>query len=353
MRKVFKNALINGAITDFITENGKFLKIGKTEESGTDLKGLKVYPGLIDIHTHGCMGLDTMDANLKDMPYFYAKSGVTAYLPTTMTASFEAIKKITDTDTSALKGAEILGFHLEGPYIAEKYKGAQNEKYIQKPDLESFKKFKNVKMVTIAPELEGSLEFIKNCECVVSLGHTGADYEIAIKAIDAGAVCLTHTFNAMPPIHHRNPALIGAASDKNIYAQVICDGLHIHPAAIRMLYKIFGSDKMVLISDSMRATGLSDGCYDLGGQEVFVKDNSARLADGTLAGSISTLLNCVKCAVKFGISEIEAFKMASYTPAKLLNVNKGLIESGFDADFIVLDDDLNLVKTFVGGKEIE
>lgn len=354
MRKIYKNALIDGTVTDITVEDGKFLSLEKTPNDGLDLCGKKVYPGLIDIHTHGCMGADTMDNELENMPSYYAKEGVTSYLPTTMTASMDALKKITDTDTSKLKGAKVLGFHLEGPFIADKFKGAQNGKYIQNPNLEEFNKLKNVKMVTIAPELDGSMEFIKNCNCCVSLGHTGADYETALAAIDAGAACLTHTFNAMPPLHHRNPSVIGAASDRNIYAQVICDGLHIHPSAIRILYKIFGADRMVLISDSMRATGLSDGKYDLGGQEVTVKNNSARLSDGTLAGSISTLLNCVRCAVKFGICEKDAFKMASETPANLLGEkNLGKIEVGCDADFIVLDGELNILKTVINGEIFE
>lgn len=351
MRKIYKNALIDGTVTDITVEDGKFLSLEKTPNDGLDLCGKKVYPGLIDIHTHGCMGADTMDNELENMPSYYAKEGVTSYLPTTMTASMDVLKKITDTDTSKLKGAKVLGFHLEGPFIADKFKGAQNGKYIQNPNLEEFNKLKNVKMVTIAPELDGSMEFIRNCNCCVSLGHTGADYETALAAIDAGAACLTHTFNAMPPLHHRSPSVIGAASDRNIYAQVICDGLHIHPSAIRILYKIFGADRMVLISDSMRATGLSDGKYDLGGQEVTVKNSSARLSDGTLAGSISTLLNCVRCAVKFGICEKDAFKMASETPANLLGEKKlGKIEVGCDADFIVLDGELNILKTVINGE---
>lgn len=350
MKKIYKNALIDGVITDITVENGKFLSFSKTSENGTDLKGSKVYAGLIDIHTHGCMGADTMDGKLYDMPSYYANEGVTSYLPTTMTASMDVLKKITASDITGLKGAKILGFHLEGPFISKEFKGAQNGKFIQNPNLEEFKKLKNIKMVTIAPELEGSVEFIKKCGCTVSIGHTGADYETALAAIDAGAACLTHTFNAMPPLHHRNPSVIGAASDRGIYAQAICDGLHIHPSAIRILYKIFGADKMVLISDSMRATGLCDGIYDLGGQNITVKDNSARLSDGTLAGSISTLLNCVRCAVKFGICEKDAFKMASETPAELLGVQLGKIKIGYDADFIVLDNNLNLLKTVINGE---
>lgn len=353
MKRVFKNALTDGILTDITVENGKIISMDKTASDGEELGGMKVLPGLIDIHTHGCLGDDAMDSGFEKITAFHAKNGVTSFLPTTMTASAEALKKITSADISKTNGANILGFHLEGPYISHKYKGAQNGRYIQAPNPKDFKELKNVKMVTLAPELEGSMEFIKSCGCIVSLGHTDADYETALKAIDAGALCLTHTFNAMPPLHHRNPSVIGAASDKNIYAQVICDGLHIHPSAIRILYKIFGAERMILISDSMRAAGLGDGCYDLGGQQVFVKNGEARLADGTLAGSVTTLLGCVKCAVKFGIPEKDAVRMASQTPSELLGIKKGKLAPGYDADFIVTDSELNVIKTVIGGKSFD
>lgn len=352
MRMVYKNARINDGLADIVIDDGKFSYIGKVEEDGIELGGNKVFAGLIDVHTHGCIGYDAMDMNyLQEMSVFHASQGVTAWLPTTMTASIDTLKKVTDVDICNIDGANVLGFHLEGPYIAKEYKGAQNGKYIQNPDVKKFSELKNVKMVTVAPELDGAMEFIQKCGCVVSIGHTGADYDTAIKAIEAGANCLTHTFNAMPPIHHRKPAVIGAAVEKNIYAQVICDGLHIHHSIILLLYKLFGSDRMILISDSMRAAGLPDGEYELGGQAVFVKNKEARLSDGTLAGSVCTLLGCVKNAIEFGISEADAFKMASETPAQLLGINKGKIKVGYDADFIVLDNKLNILTTVIGGRE--
>ena len=351
MKTVYKNALINGKLVDLVTENGKFTYIGKTELDGIDLGGEKVLPGLIDIHTHGCGGDDTMDlGKLGKMAKFHAEHGVTSWLPTTMTASFESLKAVSETDISSIDGAEILGFHFEGPYIAEKYKGAQNPEFIQPPSLEDYRQFKNVKMITIAPELEGSMEFIKNCDCIVALGHTEADFDTTIDAIKAGANCLTHTFNAMPPLHHRNPGVIGAAVQEHIYAQVICDGLHIHPSVVNILYKLFGADRMVIISDSIRATGLSDGEYDLGGLNVTVRGIEARLSDGTVAGSVTPLFEGVKKAISFGIPEDDAVKMASETPATLLGVKKGKIAEGYDADFIVVDKDFNLLKTVIAGK---
>lgn len=352
---LLKNALLNNNIVDIEISGKKINAVGKIDNfSGEiiDLKGLSVYPGLIDVHAHGCMGYDTMDAKyLLEMSLYQAKNGITSWLPTTMTMPFEDIKRVTDEDIEKIDGAEIPGFHLEGPYIAKEYKGAQNEEYIKNPDLEEIKQCKNVLMITLAPELEGSGKFIKECGCTVSLGHTAADYETGISAFNAGAKCLTHTFNAMPPFHHRNPSVIGAAIDEDAYVQVICDGFHLHRSAVIALYRIFGSERVVLISDSVRATGIDDGEYEFGGQKIIVKNKTAKLPDGTIAGSTTNLFGCVKKAVEFGISKSEAFKMASYTPARLLGLeSKGQIKAGSDADIIAVDDNLNLILSMAGGK---
>ena len=187
---------------------------------------------------------------------------------------------------------------------------------------------------------------------MVCLGHTDADYETAMRAARAGARCLTHTFNAMPPLHHRQPSLLGAAFDSDMYAQVICDGKHIHPSAIRILYKLFGADRMVLISDSMRATGLADGDYEFGGLTITVKDKTARTQDGALAGSTSTLFECVRCAIEFGIPEKDAFKMASEIPARLMGLNRGVIVTGRDCDLIILNDNNEVDTVIIGGRII-
>lgn len=347
---ILKNCLVDGNITDITVENGKITEVAKTDRDGEDMGGMRVYPGLVDIHTHGMIGYDTMDGDkLSEMSEYLLKNGITSWLPTTMTVAFDDIARVVNA-TIPQKGANILGFHMEGPYISPKHKGAQNEKYIKNPSVEEFSKLKNVKMVTIAPELSGSLDFIKKCGAVVSLGHTDCTYDEAIAAIDAGAMCLTHTFNAMPPLHHRAPAAIGAAFDKRAYAQVICDGLHIHPSVIRILYRLFGKERMVLISDSMRATGMPDGKYEFGGQEITVENHIARAPDGAIAGSTSTLMTCVKKAIEFGIPESDAFYMASRTPCELMGFNKGKIEKGYDADLIVLDDKLELSATVLGGR---
>ena len=207
-------------------------------------------------------------------------------------------------------------------------------------------------MVTIAPESEGSAEFIRAVtpECIVSIGHTDCTYETALEAIENGASCLTHTYNAMPPFHHRNPGPIGAAFEKHIYAQIICDGFHISKPVVLATYKMFGADRMVLISDSIRSAGLPDGEYESGGLKVFLKDGAARLADGTIAGSSATLLDCVKKAVEFGIPLDDAVRMASRTPAELLGVKKGRIEPGYDADLLITDRELNIKTVITAGK---
>lgn len=349
---VLKNCKVSGNLTDIEISDGKISKIGVSNLDGTDLKGKKVYPGLIDIHTHGLFGYDTMDGDkLSEMSKHLIKYGVTSYLPTTMTMDLKDIKKAISAEIPQ-NGSEVLGFHLEGPYISEKFKGSQNSKYIKNPDQNDFSEFNNIKMITLAPELPGSKEFIRNSDAIISIGHTDCNYERAVSAIESGAKCLTHTFNAMPPLNHREPGPIGAAFSKNIFIQVICDGVHIHPAVIKMLYKLFGKERMILISDSMRAAGLTDGKYTFGGQEITVTNGIARTSYGAIAGSTSTLLDCVKKAVSFSIPESDAFYMATKTPAALLNLNKGIIKVGFDADLIVLDDNLNLTSVIKNGKAV-
>ena len=347
---IFKNAVLGGVSADIKTENGRITEICSIAEDGIDLGGLEVIPGLIDIHTHGCAGYDTMDGDrLCEMSQVLAKCGVTSWLPTTMTEGIDDIRRVVNADIPKTDGAEVIGFHMEGPYISPKYKGAQNEKYIKAPDIAEFESLKNIKMVTIAPELAGSAEFIRKCGAVVSLGHTDADYACALGAIENGAKCLTHTFNAMPPLKHREPGPIGAAIDGDAYVQVICDGLHIHKSVIKLLYRTFGADRMILISDAMRAAGMPDGEYEFGGQRITVRDGVARTEDGAIAGSTSNLMQCVKKAIEFGIPKSDSIRMATETPAALMGLNKGKVAVGYDADFIAVDEDLNVKRVIVGG----
>ena len=349
---ILKNVIFEGKQTDITTDNGRITAIAPASGSGegVDCTGLRAIPGLVDIHAHGCVGRDTMDGTFEEMCAFLAKNGTTSWLPTTMTQSYEAIKAVTEGNTK-VPGTRILGFHMEGPYINAKKKGAQNGKFIRNPDLAEFRSLPGMRVVTIAPELEGSEAFIRDCGAVVCIGHTDADYDTCIKAIDAGASCLTHTFNAMPGIHHRNPGPIGAALTKNIYVQAITDGLHLHPSIVMLLYKAFGPDRMVIISDSMRATGLGDGTYEFGGQDIIVKDGVARTLDGAIAGSTSTLWRCVKQAYSFGVPFEDAVKMATQTPADMIGAKeKGRIAVGADADLILLDSELEISRVMIGGE---
>ncbi len=347
---IIKNARLKDGIFDIKITDGKITDIGSFNESGDiDAKGKRVIPGLIDIHIHGFGGVDTSDIKFSELSRALALAGTTSFLPTTMTDSIDNLIKITNSPLPE-DGANIIGFHLEGPFISKKKKGAQNEAFIKNPDLNEFRKFSNAVIITIAPELEGAEEFIKNCSCHVSLGHTDCDYDTAVNAIESGADCLTHTFNAMPPLLHRAPGPIGAANEKEIYAEVICDGRHVHKAAVLSLYKMFTSDRLILISDCIRPAGLPNGEYSSGGLTVIMNDGALTLSDGTLAGGSQALLSCVKKAVEFGIDFYDAVKMASETPAKRLGLNKGRIEKGFDADLLILDDNTNVSDVIIGGK---
>ena len=352
--KLIKNVYHKGNLCDIAVEGGKIAAIeraGTLSGDGEDFGGAKVYPGLIDTHTHGCVGKDTMDADLREMSEYYLKMGVTSWYPTTMTVSEEDIIRATSVDLSKIGGANILGFHLEGPFINVKYTGAQNEKYVIAPTMELIKKCKSVKKITLAPEIDGAIDFIKECNAVVSIGHSTCDYDTAKAAFKAGASCLTHTYNCMSPLHHRAPGPIPAGAECGAYAELICDGIHVHPAMVRLLVKLYGSERIVLVSDSVRAAGLEDGIYDLGGLDITVKDGVARTKDGNLAGSTATLLHCVRCAVSFGIPEEKAFMMATANPARLMGLsNKGRLEVGCDADLIILDRDLNLIKVMLSGE---
>lgn len=347
---IIKNALLKDGIFDIYIDNGI---IAKTSSDNVilDANGRKVIPGLVDTHIHGFCGVDVSDLKLNEMSVALAKEGTTCWTPTTMTYPFNVIKEITEQSIET-DGAIIAGFHLEGPYISKKKKGAQNELNILKPDINEFNKLKNVVKITVAPEIEGCLEFIEKVNCLVSIGHTDCDYDTAIKAIECGANCLTHTFNAMPPLLHRAPGPIGAGIEKNIYAEVICDGNHISKSAVLALYKMFGADKLILISDAIRPANCPDGEYVCGGLNVIMKDGVARLEEGNLAGGSQPLLYGVKKAVEFGIDFYDAVKMASETPAKSLGLNKGKIEIGYDADLVILNDDFSVYKTIVGGKII-
>lgn len=352
-KMIYKNLILNGRKTDITTENGLIASIEKNNQPGLDLGGNEVYPGLIDIHIHGGLGRDvTYDGDaIEKLSKYLGENGITAWYPTTVTEAMEKIQNATEQKTD-FPGAQVLGFHTEGPYIART--GAMKSEYAKNPDLEEFKKLKNVKLLTVAPELPGVNEFIKNCEATVCLGHTACDYETAVKAIRSGAKCLTHTFNVMPPFLHREPSLIGAAITEDCYVQVISDGVHLHKAAVIALYRIFGPERMILISDAMAPMGTKeDTVYEMNGKKMYVKNGVAYTDDGRLYGSASNLFSCVKTAISFGIPKEDAFKMASYTPAKLMGLSMGEIKPGNAADFIVINEKTELLHTVIRGEMVK
>ena len=347
---VLKKVLLDGRSVDIKIEDGKITAIADELGSGDErYAGKTVRAGLIDIHTHGCMGYDTMDCDMQVMAEYYLKNGITTFYPTTMTMSRERIIEATKQKTDFERGANVPGFHMEGPFINEKTKGAQSAEHIIAPSMELFSACERVKRVSLAPEIEGSLEFIRNCPAQCSIGHTDCDYDTARAAIEAGATSLTHTFNCMPGMHHRKPGPIPAGAEGGIYAELISDGVHINPAMVRLLVSLYGTDRVILISDSMRAAGLADGKYDLGGQMMTVTGGVAYTDGGNLAGSTTNLFECVRRAISFGIPADDAYRMASENPARLMGLNKGRVAVGLDADLIFVDGEQNLVGVMKGG----
>ncbi|MCC8150485.1 MAG: N-acetylglucosamine-6-phosphate deacetylase [Lachnospiraceae bacterium] len=322
-----------------------------------DASGKYVIPGLIDIHSHGAVNADASDGDAEGIPRmaaFYASRGVTSWCPTTMTlpeqellGAMRAIRSYAEQENT-LDGlyASCLGVHLEGPFLSAEKKGAQAGEHLRKPDMEMLRRLHDasggrVRMVTVAPEEDADFSFIREASrlCTVSLGHSAADYETAAGAFAAGASHVTHLFNGMNGLHHRNPGIIGAACEAGATVELICDGLHIHPAVIRMAERLFPGN-ITLISDSMRCAGMPDGEYTLGGQAVFVNDRKATLADGTLAGSSITLADAVRNVIRFGLPAEQAVRYATSVPAAVIGADAclGTIAEGYQADLLILDE---------------
>lgn len=330
-----------------------------------DGKGNYLSPGFIDIHIHGCFGEDVMDAGedtLYNISRTVAGTGVTAFLATTMTMDMDRIRKALHNIRNSIgktEGAEILGCHLEGPFISRIFKGAQDEKYIVNPRFSEIEEFKDIiKIITLAPENEGSIEFIKECKkhgILVSIGHSNASYEEAMEAINAGAGHITHTYNAMTPLHHRNPGIVGAAMLSDASCELIVDNVHVHPAAQKILLKMKGNDKVILITDAMRACLMEEGLYDLGGQKVTVRNNEARLSNGALAGSVLTIDRAIRNFIhNHGIALQEVVRMVSLNPAAAIGIDdkKGSIEKGKDADMVLFNEGIEVCETIVKGKTV-
>ena len=333
------------------------------------LEGKYILPGLVDIHTHGNSGCDFSDADeegLIRMGKYLASHGITSFAPTSMTLPYERLKAAFLTAAAYMNkrpgdGARVAGVHMEGPFFSEKKKGAQNSAFLKLPDSRGFLDLQDacggaVKIVDIAPELPGAEAFIQEISpvCRVSVAHTDASYEEARRAFDAGASHVTHLFNAMPPINHRSPGVIGAAFERDdVTAELICDGLHIHPSIVRMAFRLFPG-RICLISDALRCCGMPDGEYELGGQQVTLQGGAARLADGTIAGAACSLYEDMVNAIRFGIPVKEAILAATLTPAREIGMDQeiGSLEMGKRADFIVCDENWNLEQVYVDGVRV-
>ncbi len=378
---IIKNGLVFDADGEFHShtvqsEDGRFTGIFNGEdcqaepgEEVVDASGCYVIPGLVDIHFHGCVGYDFCDGTVEAMDaitYYQAQNGVTSISPATMTLSETELARIFSNAGRYRndRGSKIRGITMEGPFVSQTKKGAQNGKYIHKPDVKFYRKMQElcngmIRQAAVAPEEDAGLSFTREIckEAAVSVAHTTAGYEMADAAFAAGANHVTHLFNAMPPFTHREPGVVGAALDHpHVFVELICDGIHIHPSMVRAAFAMFGAGRICMISDSMMATGMEDGDYALGGQPVKVTGRLATLHDGTIAGSASNLMDCLRVAVKEMHIPLEQAVLAStLTPARSLGIEKecGSIEIGKPADAVILDKELNIVRVIVRGECLE
>lgn len=365
---IYKNKVENGSI---LLKKGKIAEINPQNpdfEVEIDAKGQYLSPGFIDIHIHGSGGEDVMNGTpqaISTISKIIATKGTTSFLPTTMTMSFDKIQQSLKVIKQAMEqknqGANILGVHLEGPFISLKSIGAQNPKYLIDITVENYKKMTEgyediIKSITLAPEEPGAHDLIKylsqkKIKCAVA--HSVATYDQAVEANKIGLSHVTHMYNAMTPLHHRDPGMIGAVMDTDMTAEIICDGIHVAYPVIRVTLNAMGSDRVILITDSMEAGLMPDGKYSLGGQEVIVAGGAARIASGSLAGSVLTLNQAVKNVYENTDLEIfDVVKLATYNPAKFCGVEcqKGEIKQGFDADLILFDEQINISTVIIGGE---
>lgn len=349
-------------IKDIYVEKGTIVECEQQVSDKTiiDAAGCKVLPGLIDVHSHGAVGHDFSDGDAKGLKAIlqYEKSqGITSYCPTSMTLPKEQLFTIFSTVNQVKtdeRCAAIVGINMEGPFLDPSKKGAHLENCILKPDAALFHECNRlsggkIKLVTLAPNMPGAEEFTKELagQVTISLGHTAADYDLSINAFHSGASHVTHIYNAMAPFSHRDPGLVGAAADTpGVMVELIGDGIHIHPAMVRSTFKLFGPERVVLISDSMMAAGMENGTYELGGQQVMMKDRKATLADGTIAGSATNLFDCVRCVINMGIPEETALLAATKNPALSIGIyhQTGSLTPGKRADIVITDNTLNILQ---------
>ena len=362
--------LQEGFVQRDVCFDGRLLSNSSSDGQSYDATGCYVIPGLTDLHFHGCKGHDFSDGDpegLQVMAEYELSRGVTQICPAGMTLLEEQLTKICQVAAAHRAadkpGAALCGINLEGPFLSTAKKGAQKADWIHAPDVDMFRRLMAaskglVKLVSIAPEEPGAMEFIEAVEgeVTVSIAHTTADYDTAMEAFRLGARQVTHLFNAMPPFSHRAPGVVGAALDTPLCnVELICDGVHIHPSVVRAVFKMFGYKRVILISDTMRAAGMSDGDYTLGGQAVKVKGKLATLADGTIAGSVTNLMNCMRTAVSFGIPLEDAVWAAAVNPARAIGIfsRMGSLEPGKRANVVVLDQNLELKDVFFRGELVD
>lgn len=367
---IIKNALVlhgNNFIPGEVHVQGDRFA-GQAGGQTIDAAGLYAVPGLIDMHFHGCGGIEftTADsAGIAQIARHQAHSGVTSICPATLTLPENQLTRTCRAAGEAIipdDGAELVGIYLEGPFISQNKAGAQNPNYMLPPDAQLVRRLNAasggiVKVVTFAPEIPGAIQAIGQLsgEFLCSLAHTEAGYADAKAAFDNGAGLVTHMFNAMNPFSGREPGVMGAAWESGAYAELICDGVHLHPATIEVAISLFGPEKIVFVSDSMEAAGLGDGEYAIGGLPVTVRGNEARLQSGQIAGSVTGLMGCVRKAVEIGIPLENALRFAGENPAKALGIwdQKGSIAPGKIADMLLLDSQLNIVAVILRGKIIK
>lgn len=373
--KVYKNGIFTEE--DLILEDGKIVsaKSGQNEEVIYDAGGKYVVPGFIDIHTHGGYGVDVNAADqegFEKIGHFFATQGTTSWLCSILTDTKEqtlkTIKEAVKHQDAQKNGhencADLLGIHLEGPFLAAEYKGAMPEHLLISPNMELLKEYQraaggSIRYITVSPEVTGVPEAIKEITKLgikTAIGHSGADYDTAWKCIREGAAAATHTFNAMKLLHQHYPAIMGAVLESDVYCEAICDGRHLHPGTVRFLLKMKGMDKVIAITDSIMAAGLPDGEYMLGVNEVIVKDGDAKLKYGdSRAGSTLTTGQALKNLISFtGKTLEEILPLLTSNPAKMLGVDDriGSLEAGKDGDVVILDSEYSVVDTFVKGRKI-